>query len=115
MIVLKGNPLSTNSLYRYACRGRHPCMYMTKEGKALKEQYQWEMKAQGKKMKGKLHVSIYLYFGDKRKRDIDNYNKILLDSGNGILWEDDSQIAFMEISKDYDKNSPRIELDIGNF
>jgi crossover junction endodeoxyribonuclease RusA len=55
-------------------------------------------------------VTIALYFGDKRRRDIDNWHKILLDSLTGIVWKDDSQIQEMRVTKNIGK--PRIELTV---
>jgi Holliday junction resolvase RusA-like endonuclease len=51
---------------------------MTAEGKALKEQYQWEARSQwkGKPLEGDIEVSITLYFGTKRRADLDNFNKL---------------------------------------
>lgn len=44
-------------------------------------------------------------------RDIDNYNKILLDSLTWIIYEDDKQIKLMTIQIcEHDKNNPRIDL-----
>lgn len=31
--------------------------------------------------------------------DVDNWAKIVLDAGNGILWADDSQIVHLEVAK----------------
>ena len=39
-----------------------------------------------------LSVTIELHFSDRRKRDIDNYDKATLDALKGIAYEDDSQI-----------------------
>ncbi len=114
--ILKGNPKSTQHCYKYACRGNHPCMYMTAEGKAIKEAYKWEMKAQKAKIHlGDLEVGIKLYFDDKRKRDVDNFNKLVLDAGTDILWEDDSQIMKLIIEKFYDKENPRIEIQVNEL
>jgi len=86
---------------------------MTAEGKSIKEAYKWELKSQKAKMyQGELVVKIGLYFNDKRKRDVDNFNKLILDAGTGILWEDDSQIRILTISKYCDKGNPRVELEI---
>ncbi len=90
-------------------------MYMSREGKEMKESYQWEAKMQYKGFKcltGTIEISIKLYFKDKKIRDIDNYGKILLDSLTGIVWDDDKQIRKMTIEKFIDKGSPRIELEI---
>lgn len=114
MIMLLGNPLSTGSIYRAMCRGNFPSTYMTNEGKALKESYSWQAKAQWKKkpIEGPVEIEVKLYFGTKRKADIDNFNKLLFDSLTGIVWVDDSQIIKMTIEKDYDKKNPRIEIGI---
>jgi len=111
-IVLKGNPLSTQSIYKYACRGKFSVMYMTKKGKDIKERYQWEMKNQWDKplLKAPIELFIILYFGDKRKRDIDNFNKLILDAGEEIIWKNDKDIKKLIIEKRYDKEYPRIEL-----
>jgi Holliday junction resolvase RusA-like endonuclease len=99
-IVLTGEPKSTQHIYRYACRGNFPAHYMTAEGKALKEQYQWEARAQwkGKPLEGDIDVSISLYFGTKRRADLDNFNKLSLDALTGIVYLDDSQIAKLTIA-----------------
>ena len=87
---------------------------MTPKGKYIKTSYQRQAKSQWREepTKEPIQVIIRLYFGTKRKQDIDNYNKILLDSLTGIVWEDDSQIQEMVIAKDYDKKNPRIEIEI---
>lgn len=114
MITLLGEPKSTNHIYRYACRGNYPCMYMTKEGKDIKESYQWQLKSQKHEYKGvydkPIKLEIGLFFGRKGKHDIDNYCKILLDSMSGIVYEDDSQIQQVTITKHYSKEKPRIEV-----
>ena len=110
-IILEGKPMSTNSIYR----NHGHIMFMTKEGKALKTSYQYQALSQregNKPWAGNIVIDIKLYFGDKRRHDIDNYNKILLDAMTGILWEDDSQIVKMTIWKLYDKEKPRIEIEI---
>jgi hypothetical protein len=45
---------------------------MTKEGKALKQQYQWEAKSQwkGNPLEVDLALHITIYFGTKRKADL---------------------------------------------
>jgi Holliday junction resolvase RusA-like endonuclease len=116
-ILLHGEPKSTQHIYGLACRGRFPQRYMTPAGKALKEQYQWEARAQwkGKPLVGDVEVSITLYFGTKRKADLDNFNKISLDALTGIVWEDDSQIAKLTIERGYDKGKPRLECRVSDY
>lgn len=107
-LKLKGTPPSTQSIYRH----RGHIVYMTKEGKEVKEGYQWEIKSQykGKPLLQPISVVLELYFKDKARRDVDNFNKLVLDAGSGILWQDDSQIQELIIRKYLDKLKPRVEL-----
>ena len=51
-------------------------------------------------MLGRLSVTITLRMPDKRRRDVDNYCKALLDSlTKAKLWEDDSQIDELYIQR----------------
>lgn len=111
-IILKGNPKSTQHVYKITARGKFATMYMSAEGKTLKEDYGWQIKSQykGKPKTGDIDVRIELFFGDKRVRDIDNYNKLILDACTGILWVDDSQIQSLLVIKNYSKSNPRAEL-----
>jgi Holliday junction resolvase RusA-like endonuclease len=88
--------------------GRIPRPYMTNEGKRLKEQYQWEARAQwkGKPLAGDIEVSITLYFGTKRAADWDNFHKLSCDALSG--YEDDKQSDGQTMA--YDKARPRIEI-----
>ena len=93
-LTLTGNPLSTQNIYKYFCRGNFGRFYMTREGKATKERYKVEIAEQyeGSPVGSNLVASVNLYFKDKRRRDVDNYNKILLDSMEGLIYDDDKQI-----------------------
>lgn len=88
--------------------------YMSAEGKTAKEQYQWEMKAQFKSniIKGDIKLKVKYYFGTKHKHDIDNFTKLWMDAGTGIIWEDDGQVVELTLSKYFDKKNPRIEIEI---
>lgn len=114
MITLTGEPRSTNNIYKYHCKFGFPSGYLSADGKALKEDYQWQTKSQWKDgiTKSTLTVEVKLFFKSKIKHDIDNYSKILLDSLTGIVWKDDSQIEQIIISKFMDKLNPRIEIEI---
>ena len=50
-------------------------------------------------IEGLVEVSIILRPPDRRRRDLDNTLKLLLDSLNGIYWDDDSQIARLTIER----------------
>lgn len=103
-ITLSGNPISVNRLYR----GRR---FLTSEGEAVKYGYAAEAYNQYRKkpMKGGLKVSVFFTFADRRKHDIDNCLKAVLDSMSGILWEDDSQISELHVFKSL-ATEPSIEI-----
>ena len=86
---------------------------MKKNAKDTKESYILQAKNQYKGSPLSDNVSIYvrLYFKDKRVRDWDNWHKISMDSLNGIIWLDDSQIKLATIQiMPVDKMNPRIEI-----
>jgi len=111
VLVLEGIPLSTNSIYKSHCKFGYPNVYMTKEGKDLKESYQWQIKSQykGKILDCPVSIDVKLY-RVKDSGDIDNFNKILFDSLTKMVWVDDKQIQSMSIGKFTDKKNPRIEI-----
>ena len=113
-ITLLGEPKSNQKIYKITSRGRFASMYMSKEGNAIKSSYIKQAKSQwcNKTLTGDVYVDIRLYFGTKRKCDIDNFGKLLLDSLTGVVWDDDSQIKKMSVEKFYDKLQPRIEISI---
>lgn len=111
-IVLSGEPKSTNHIYKYSCTGNFPRMYMTSEGKALKEQYILEARTQwkGELLVDDVCMSIVFYFKNKRKRDLDNQNKLIMDSLEGIVYENDRQVSELSLTREYDSENPRIEI-----
>lgn len=112
-IVLKGKPISTQ--HAYLQRGK--MRFMRKVAVDLKRSYQFQAVDQykGKPLEGKLEVSILLFFGDKRKRDWDNFHKLSMDALTGIVWEDDSQIEKAIVYKGIDKENPRIEIRVNEY
>lgn len=110
MIILKWNPLSTQHIYWFFRNS----LYMKKEWKEIKKRYITELTEQYKNwvIEWDLELYIGLYFWDKRKRDLDNYNKIILDSMTWIVYNDDSQIKKLTLEKFYDKENPRVEINI---
>ena len=111
-MVLKTFPLSTNSLYAHVGRRR----FLTKAAKENKEALAWEVRTQFKGMPttALLSVTLAFYWPDRRRRDIDNI-KTLLDTLSGIVWEDDSQIVQIHITKGYDKENPRLEMEVDKY
>lgn len=57
-------------------------------------------------------VTVRFFFATRRRRDLDNQNKLILDALTGIVYEDDSQICDLRLIRGYDKSRPRIELSV---
>jgi Holliday junction resolvase RusA-like endonuclease len=112
IITLTGEPKSTQHIYGLVCSGRFPRRYMTDQGRALKERYQREAKAQwrDKPLKGEVRMHVTLYFGTKRRADWDNFHKLSCDALNGIAYEDDSQIRQVTVALADDQQKPRIKI-----
>jgi Holliday junction resolvase RusA-like endonuclease len=61
---------------------------------------------------GELHVELHVTFPDRRRRDLDNAAKAVLDALNGIVWRDDSQIARLLVERAYDPAAPGVRLTV---
>lgn len=87
---------------------------MTAGGKALKEAHQREPKSQwkGLPLTGDIPLCITLYFGTKRRSDLDSFDKPSHNALTGIAYENDSQIAEFHLRRDTTKGNPRIHIEI---
>lgn len=61
-------------------------------------------------MEGPVEVYIDFYLPDRRRRDIDNLSKAVLDACNGIVWQDDQQIVSLHLNKYLD--SPELGVTV---
>ena len=110
-ITLLTKPIIVNRKHIIA-RNR---LILSKEYRDTKEAMQWEIKSTWgttAPLAGVVTLNIMFYYGDNRKRDIDAYLKILLDSMSGIVYEDDDQIVEMHVFKETDKSNPRTVIQI---
>ena len=89
---------------RFTCHRPAETSRKITSGKQARSQYH------GKPLTGLLSVSVTLFFGTKRRADLDNFHKLSFDALSGIVWEDDSQIGQLMVLLGYDKERPRIEL-----
>ena len=102
----KINPVSVNHYWEVKCVKGKPLFFYKKEGAFFRDFIKWNTIAQCKKKKSlplfkkPLKIAIHIeYFYKKRPKDIDNILKALLDSFEGILFENDSQIIELFIRK----------------
>ena len=96
-------PPTINTYWRHKVAGRLATVYITPEGKQYRKAVndlvlEAAMIQQYLKQDGPLRVEIQAFPPDKRKRDLDNILKSLLDSlTHAGVWEDDSQIQDLRI------------------
>lgn len=89
-------PETPPSLNHYLMRHRFG-VYKTKGAKEFQERVAVAIHNINKDtakfpMSGELEIDLKFVFKDKRRRDWDNYAKVLCDAMNGIVYVDDSQI-----------------------
>lgn len=94
-------PPSVNSYWRHKVIGRLATVYVSKEGQAYRKAVNLCLIEHGVKtyaLEGSLRVEIEVYPPDRRKRDLDNLLKSLLDALTHVqVWQDDSQISDLRI------------------
>jgi Holliday junction resolvase RusA-like endonuclease len=91
------NPVSVNAMYR-AVRGR---MVLSEAGREFKKVMSDALMAQETRMiTGAVAITITFSFSDRRRRDVDNYAKSVLDSLKGVVFMDDSDITELHLFKE---------------
>jgi len=104
------SPISINHTYGQTRNGRR---YLVPKGKVYKKKLaEKAQKLTSAPTKASCTMEITYYFGDKRRRDVTNYDKPILDAISGIIYEDDCQVSDIVLRKRYDKENPRTEIKI---
>ena len=94
MIEIPIMACSVNKYYR-SWQGR---VLISKDGREFKKEVDLLLNNY-EKVLGKIKLTLILHFKDKRKRDLDNYNKVLIDCLKNKLFEDDDQIYQLYMEK----------------
>jgi Holliday junction resolvase RusA-like endonuclease len=106
-------PPTLNHSYGYRSMGRHVSMYKKPEAKQWQRQAALLIQAsrhQKTPTKSIVTIKIHMYY--KFNRDIDSSLKLLFDTMEGIVYENDRQIISLLVFKDKDKDNPRLEVGI---
>ena len=104
-------PPSVNGYWRAIKRGKICANILSQKGREYKEQVK-SIIGDIKPLEGRLAVYIELCPPDRRKRDIDNYSKALLDSlTESGVWLDDEQIDYLLIARGDRDNCARVAID----
>ena len=110
-LTIPGQVISDNHLYLLRTVGKHTIKFMTKKGKDYKAKV-IEQIQHLKPTAEPVVMTINFYYGDKRKRDVHGSLKALMDAMEGYIYQDDSQVIKLTITKAYDKNNPRAEVEV---
>ena len=94
-------PPSVNQAYRAITRGKIATTILSKQGRQYHKSVKSLLyKPDREPLTDDLAVTVELYPRDRRKRDIDNYFKLLFDSlTEAGIWKDDSQIKQLHAYK----------------
>ena len=106
-------PVGTNSAYRKRRQGYG--MYLSDEAKSYKEILAagaYNAMAGNRDFFKKPKVFLVFTYGDARKRDADSAIKLSLDSMNGIVYLDDSDVIHVSADKFYRKGCPSVRITV---
>lgn len=96
--------LTQNSYYR-TFRGS---IVISDRGRIFKDEIRKKLPID--KIKGRVRMEMRFGFRDKRKRDLDNLNKPLIDAMKNIVIEDDDQIWELYMTKEIGIGRDYIEV-----
>ena len=65
-----------------------------------------------KPVTGPVSVTAVFHVADRRRRDVDNLLKTVLDGLNRIAWHDDSQVVLVSALIVLDRTNPRTEITV---
>jgi Holliday junction resolvase RusA-like endonuclease len=81
--------------------------------KTLHAEMAWEWLMRGRAQtptREPIILEANFFLSNRRRCDLDNLLKLVVDAGNGIVWNDDSQIVELVAHKHVDRDQPRTLL-----
>lgn len=88
--------LSQNQYYMHSLK-KGSSVFLSSKGREYREKLREKLPLM--KIEGKVKLQIIAFFKDKRKRDLDNINKPLIDALKNFVIEDDDQIFELIMKK----------------
>jgi len=110
--VVPGPQVSTNQAYRK--RGNGYGMYLSAEGQDFKLRIAFAAKQAFRRIKpskGEFEVRV-TYYRPAMRGDVDGPGKFVLDSLEGIVYENDSQVTTFFQEKGLDRENPRTVISV---
>jgi Holliday junction resolvase RusA-like endonuclease len=110
VLVVEGKPMS-KARPRFRRDGK---VFASDEQVAAEQALGWKMKeAFPEPLDGNLAVACVFYRPTQQRVDVDNMLKHTMDSANGVVWHDDSQVTAQLGVVEYDPVRPRTVLAVG--
>ena len=104
-------PPSMNTCWRSICIKGQPRVIMSKKGREYRAAVIDSVQDETRPLESRLAVTIKVFPPDKRKRDLDNLPKAILDGlMHGGVFVDDSQIDRLEIIRCEKVKGGRVEV-----
>ena len=106
-------PPSTNTYYRNVRVGNRQLTKISERGRQYKTECYWLLKQQKacRRLSHSLKVTITLVAPDRKRRDLDNFNKALLDvMTHAGVYEDDSLIDHLTVIRAPAAKPGRVEV-----
>lgn len=98
------------SVNRYWLTARGGRRFLSKQARLFKEQVK-QLVGNQQILTGPVSLSIDV-FRPRKRGDLDNVMKAILDSFNGLLYKDDGQVVIIIARRHDDKLNPRVEVEI---
>jgi len=93
-------PISVNQYYGTVRRGAFCKVYVTPRGKSYRVEVENLLESVIEPLRGRIHMKVALHAATRRKYDIDNPMKCLLDAlTHAGVWEDDEQVDRLLIER----------------
>jgi len=98
-ISIDQRPISINSFYSHTRTGQ---TYISERGRTFQDYIRYSLLSQHKPFgDSRIALEVEFSFKGKRKVDLDNYLKPLIDCLKGTLFDDDEQIDVIFARKSY--------------
>jgi len=109
-------PVSLNQAYRAVNRGKHATVLISKKGRDYKKLVANLMGNRYQIITDDICMEIHAYEPDRRRRDCDNFPKLIQDALTGIVYKDDCQIKRLIVEKKgLNKEEPHVKIYIHKY
>ena len=111
-IIINQIPTLLNKLYTPICRNGKPSLIKNKEAKQFLRLIKYQLGKKYEKLKGDISFYCDIDISKRRDYDIDAVLKLLLDSLEGICYENDKQIVDLRVRKFRGQIEDRLVIEI---